>query len=367
MEFSAMYSRAILRNGTAIGAALIAVAGTLDAQRPASTRQRDTAVVVRVFGPGGIPLDSIRSLFKEYDREQIGSQRWIVLRGRIDSLFHAPMLANGTAMFRGVFANTESNRQAWERLGWLGLNTQGPNKQVDLNGELFVTQFAYPLIVSVDPQSPAEKAGITAGDVLVAYNGIDVVNHEFNLNTLLKPESKVSVTVRRDGDAKEYALVVAKAPQRIIERRIAAGMSGDVMLGPGRVEVRDGMRRAVSPSVVTIPGEAIGRRLGSTSPMLAITTSGVFGANVSTVNSELARALNLRAGVLVNDVPEDSPAFRAGLRIGDIIFAVADQPVVSLTELRRALAAARERAVVLQVTSPNQKTRTVTVSVAPSP
>ena len=83
------------------------------------------------------------------------------------------------------------------------------------NGELRITQFAHPVIVTVDPQSPAEKAGIMAGDVLVAYNGVDVVNHEFNLTTLLRPDSRITVTVRRDGELKDYPLVVAKAPPRI--------------------------------------------------------------------------------------------------------------------------------------------------------
>jgi S1-C subfamily serine protease len=103
-----------------------------------------------------------------------------------------------------------------------------------------------------------------------------------------------------------------------------------------------------------------------------ITPNGVFGASVSTVSGELGRMLNLKAGVLVNDVPEDSPAFRAGLRTGDVITGVGDQPIVSLYELRqRVLLLSRARAIPLQVTSHNQKTRTVTVSVTspatPSP
>ena len=212
-----------------------------------------------------------------------------------------------------------------------------------------------------DPQSPAERAGITAGDVLVAYNGVDVVNHEFNLSTLLKPDSKVAVTVRREGEAKDFQLVVAKAPQRIIDRRLASEMP------PMRRDVVVGPRLAPTTKVLNVPSEGIPPRIFPASPLFVISSNGVFGASVSTVNTDLARALNLRAGVLVNEVPEDSPAFRAGLRTGDVIIGVADQPVVSLTELRRALAQTRERAVSLQVTSPNQKPRTVTISLVPSP
>jgi len=358
MDLKPMYERGRIRNGTAIAVALMAVAATLDAQRPATTRQRDSAVVLRLFAPG-MSLDSLQKLVQEIDHEQYGTQRWVMLRGQFDSLLRIPVTSN---MFvRGMLARGETSRQTLERLGWIGLNTQGPNRQMNLNGELFVTQFAYPLIVTVDPQSPAERAGITAGDVLVAYNGVDVVNHEFNLSTLLKPDSKVAVTVRREGEAKDFQLVVAKAPQRIIDRRLASEMP------PMRRDVVVGPRLAPTTKVLNVPSEGIPPRIFPASPLFVISSNGVFGASVSTVNTDLARALNLRAGVLVNEVPEDSPAFRAGLRTGDVIIGVADQPVVSLTELRRALAQTRERAVSLQVTSPNQKPRTVTISLVPSP
>ena len=38
----------------------------------------------------------------------------------------------------------------------------------------FIQYFAYPSIIAVDPESPAQRAGIVTGDVLIAYNGLDV-------------------------------------------------------------------------------------------------------------------------------------------------------------------------------------------------
>jgi len=358
MELMSMYCRGGIRNG-AIAAALVACAGTLDAQQPASAR-RDSGVVVRLFAPNAISLDSLRALIQEFDHERIGTQRWVALSGRLDSLVRIAV-APGSNVFARRMLDAEAGRQAWDRLGWIGLSTQGPNRQLNVNGELYVTQFAHPLIVTVDPQSPAERAGILAGDVLVAYNGLDVVNREFNLTTLLKPDSKVTVTVRRDGEPKDYSLVVAKAPRRIRERR-----AFEAVPPAGAAELPDGPRRVSAGQIITLPS---GRGFASTlvpGSILMITSNGVLGASVSPVNSELARALNLRAGILLNDVPEDSPAFRAGLRIGDVITAVGDQPIISLSELRQRVAAlAREQAIALQVTSRNQKTRTVTVSLKP--
>jgi len=302
MALMSTYSRGQIRNGrgAAIAAALIAGAGALGAQQPATTRQRDS-VVLRVFAPN-MSLDSIRGLLKEFDREQYGTQRWITLTGRIDSLFNIPVGSNATVVVRGMLNGAEPSRPVPDRLGWLGFSTQGPNRKLEVNGELFVTQFEHPLIVTVDPQSPAEKAGIAAGDVLMAYNGVDVVNHDFNLTTLLKPESQIAVTVRRDGETKDYQLVVARMPRRIIDRLhaeaqpYAGGMTivrgGEMPDGPGTA--------ASSRPVFFVPREG---PFGGRGLSALITPNGVFGASVSTVSGELGRMLNLKAGVLVNDVP----------------------------------------------------------------
>ena len=362
-----MTTRGGIRTGVAVMAALVA-ASDLIAQRPATTRTRDS-IVVRVFGPG-LLADSLRLLVQEFEREQAGTQKGLVLRGRIDSLVGIPeALVRANAFVRGMLAGAEAGPATLDvRRGWLGLSTQGPSRQAHLlNGDVLVTHLAYPTIVSVDPQSPADKAGILAGDDLIAYNGIDVVNHEFSMNALLRPETKVNVTVRRDGETKDYQLTVAKAPMRIAVRRrdfeTMVQPSGGVRVG-GFDLPEPGQRGRV----VALPPEdrlMTGQTIGGT-PILMISGNGVLGASVSTVNAELARALNLRAGVLVNEVPEDSPAFRAGLRIGDVITVVQDRPVVSVSELREMLVRAHARAVALQVAR-NQKTRTLTVSLSPTP
>jgi len=359
MEFLSMLTRARIRNGTVVATALLAVSQALGAQRPASTRVRDS-LVFRLLSPN---IDSLHALIQEFDHEQAGTPRWHALKSRIDSLVRLPIRLNATSLVRGVLVGPQTGPQTWSRLGWIGLRTQAPNRQLSVNGELYVTQFAYPLIVAVDPQSPAEKAGIVAGDVLVAYNGADVVNHEFNLTTLLKPDAKLTVTVRRDGDAKDYQLVVARAPQQISDIR-----TFEALLPAGVVaELPDRPRPGSRMDITLRPEGGLGPAMAPASRLFVITPNGVLGANLSAVSAELGRVLNLRTGVLVNDVPEDSPAFRAGLRTGDVITAVGDQAVISLPDLRRALMTSRERAVPLQVTSRNQKTRTVTISLVPSP
>ncbi len=347
-------------------AGVLVAASTLAAQRPAPARPRDS-IVVRVLSPSMIVLDSLNVLMREFDREQAGTQRWLVLRGRIDSLVGMPGAFAGANIVRGVLA--EAGRVAAEaRRGSLGFSTQGPTLRAPgENGDLLITQLSHPTIVSVDPQSPAGRAGILAGDELVAYNGVDVVNHEFSLNALLKPDSKVTVTVSRDGETKNYQLTVAKAPARTAQRRIdfetftRPGIQGGAGVG-----AFGGQRVSAGNATIVLPGEAPSGVVAARVPLIMLSGNGVLGASVSTVSAELAKALNLRAGVLVTDAPEESPAFRVGLRAGDVITAVGEQPVVSLSQLREMLMGMRAHTVALQVAH-NQKTRIVTVGATPSP
>jgi serine protease Do len=84
--------------------------------------------------------------------------------------------------------------------------------------------------------------------------------------------------------------------------------------------------------------------------MLIISPNGVLGASVLTVGPALAKALGLETGVLMNDVPEDTPAWKSGLRTGDVIVNVSGQPVTSLNQLREMiLVRAAERAVPLRI------------------
>jgi serine protease Do len=71
----------------------------------------------------------------------------------------------------------------------------------------------------------------------------------------------------------------------------------------------------------------------------------------------------LEPGVLVNDVSDETPASRGGLRTGDVIVSVAGQTVTSLRALQEAVAirSAGERSIVLQVMR-DKRPHNVTVS-----
>jgi len=72
-------------------------------------------------------------------------------------------------------------------------------------------------------------------------------------------------------------------------------------------------------------------------------TRGYLGLGLTTITPELQRALHLQPaqGALVQEVPESTPAERAGLRPYDVIVAADDQPISSDEELTRFIASRR--------------------------
>jgi len=63
------------------------------------------------------------------------------------------------------------------------------------------------------------------------------------------------------------------------------------------------------------------------------------GARVTSMNPDLALYLGVREGVLVTEVTPGTPASDTGLRSGDVVLSVDDQPVAEVDHLRALLAA----------------------------
>ena len=102
--------------------------------------------------------------------------------------------------------------------GWIGINAEAPQQRIVRGDSAYIRYFGYPEIISVEPNSPAERVGITRGDQIVAYDGADVRDREINLTRLLQPTRRITVRVRRDGEEREFPIVVSTPPRRIIER-----------------------------------------------------------------------------------------------------------------------------------------------------
>lgn len=287
-------------------------------------------------------VDSIMVLFNSLERTPFGSPDWRALRAQIDSL--APTMTR-----MRVMAPPELLPK-----GWIGINAgMVPRHEMISDAGDVVRYLAYPAIVSVEPESPAQRAGIEPGDLLVAYNGVDVVDHDVNLTQLLVPEKKLLVTVRRDGEIKNYSVLVGKTPEHVAQRKI------ELNLGPGRGQLRiEGDEP--DDRVMVMPKAMFFASPGRIMAMPSM-PDGIFGARVSAVGVDLAKALKLPPGILVNDVTDESAAARSGLRAGDVIVAAEGQTIGSLAELQHVVAMHMpDRAVDLQVVR-ERKSRKITV------
>jgi membrane-associated protease RseP (regulator of RpoE activity) len=359
----------LARGATAamIAAAAVGTAGGQVASAgPVPQVVKDT-IVVRARDGSRIQLDSIRVLMRVFEGEPLSSMQSEQMARKLNAMAIAFKTAAAVAGGgqRIFIAGPDGIRQfgIFPAKGWIGLTTGGVHS--DWDDGRFVQYLDYPPIVSVERRGPAQLAGIVPGDTLVAYDGVDVVAHPINVMQLLTPDRKIAVTVRRDGENKALSLVVGRIPNTVFTQRVGPIWPDEF---PGFPESRGGSPG--DPRVGVVAGVPFGggdkvRRSSvwgaGGGPFFTFTDAGVFGASLSPVGPDLARAFKIEVGVLVNDVPDDTPASRAGLKAGDVIVSVGGQSVSSVADVRKAaMLRGENRSVVLQVVR-DKKTRAITV------
>jgi predicted metalloprotease with PDZ domain len=250
--------------------------------------------------------------------------------------------------------------------GWIGINAQGiqlPPRFRD--GEIYLRYMEYPKVLTVDANSPAARAGILKGDLLVAYDGEDLREREVNLTRLLVPLRQLRVTVDRSGERLDYPLVVAKAPQSLLVRRMESGLvQFDDSVSPPQVRAWAGARAgggaggrsgpaaggrgtmepmARGGRILVLPAEPFDsatRPVAPPRPMLFMRNDVLLGAQAVVVDAELGENFGVDAGVLLTHVMDVSPARNSGLRSGDVIVRANGEDITSLTQLRRIIASA---------------------------
>lgn len=164
------------------------------------------------------------------------------------------------------------------------------------------------LVRNVERGSPAERAGLEAGDIILRYEG-KPIERSSDLPRLVggtKPGTKASLGIWRKGVPKDLVVVVSEAEP-------------------------DRTARAAAPR--STPGAA---------------PSNFLGLVVSELSDERRNQLRLRGGVQVDAV--DGPAARAGVQAGDLILSINNQEIANLAQFNDVVAKLdRTRAVVALV------------------
>lgn len=177
--------------------------------------------------------------------------------------------------------------------GWLGVVIQDINK--DLAATFGLKDAKGILVSEVQKESPADKAGIKDGDVLVKMDGKELKNVTDLRNrvAMIAPDTKVDFEVIREGKERTIDVKIGKQPENF------------------------GQKQTTTPSQLFDQ----------------------FGLSLQNLTSELAERFGYEKGqgVIISDVKPGSPAQDAGLKAGFLIEEINKTPVKSIDDATKAL------------------------------
>lgn len=168
------------------------------------------------------------------------------------------------------------------RRPWVGIGVQ--NLTPELRKSFNLKEEVGVLISQVYKGSPAEKAGLDTGDIILEIDGVKVERGQDVVREVLKKKvgQKIQIVILRDGKRVEIPVTTAEMPSEPEKR------------APVRPEMK-----------------------------------GWFGLKVASVTTEIAKQLGLTKveGVVIEGVEPGSAAQMAGLRRGDVILEVNRQTI----------------------------------------
>jgi serine protease Do len=199
------------------------------------------------------------------------------------------------------------------------------------------------VVTQVLEGTPAEKAGLKLGDVIVEYNGHSVESWEqfrglIQDSTAGKP---VKLLISRNGA--EQTLTAVPINHRVVM------MPGEEMPWP--------MIAAAPPSTPVMPAMP---EIPHFQTVFTIGSLGILGEELSG-ETQFAEFFGVKDGLLIKSVSPNSVGERAGIKAGDVLLKFDDRSVTSARELQRALRAETKPSFPLTVIR-NRKETVLTVT-----
>ena len=238
--------------------------------------------------------------------------------------------------------------------GWLGITFSGDImfKPTPGGGKDLMVFAEYPTIESVEWASPAQKARVKQGDILISIDGSDLTKGSASFRELLVPGKRLDLKLKRGASTINCTLVVEQRPDSwapmppmppAAKRPPRPGEAPEAPEAPEPPDAEGWAPRmpqfprvVVTPSVPGDPSSAMNIRVTYDEMTLA-------GAHVQRF-AALKDYFGVDSGLLVLSVVGGTPAADAGLRDGDVIISAGGRPVASPMQLSRALEYARSRA-----------------------
>ncbi|MCD9185993.1 MAG: PDZ domain-containing protein [Pyrinomonadaceae bacterium] len=209
-------------------------------------------------------------------------------------------------------------------------------------------------VEKVVENSPAADAGIQNGDVIIRFNGEEVTGTRklSRLIAEIAPDHQAKITVLRNGTEREFTVTIGKREMPEL------GENGAILQGFPQMSEMPLSRIPLSPNMTLPPMDEDGNVL-----ILRNGESRQIGVSVTQLTKQLAENFGVSGGrgLLIENVRENSPAAKAGLKAGDVIVEADGKEVKNSLELIRALNAKKEGDVSLTIVrEKNRQTINVT-------
>ncbi|MBU0676149.1 MAG: DegQ family serine endoprotease [Proteobacteria bacterium] len=201
--------------------------------------------------------------------------------------------------------------------GWLGVMIQ--HVTADLARQFGLERPMGALVGEVVKDSPADKAGLKQGDIIIEYMGREVTQMSLlpSLVAQTPVDTKADLVIIRKGQKEKTAVTIGK----LDEEQITADGSSST---------------------------SVDRKLGLT---------------VQELTPELAKSFSLteEEGLLISNVAPDSPAAEAGIKRGEIVLEINQTPVRDLTQFKEILEGLKEDGSILFLLKRDDHARYVVV------
>ncbi len=225
-----------------------------------------------------------------------------------------------TALAKPVIAQLKS--QGHVVRGWLGVKIQEVTDEVAESVGLDKARGA--LVMDVGSGSPAEKAGLKTGDIVIGFNGKDIKEMRFLPRMVAETAigSSATLTYWRDGKQHDVKVTIGKLDDEE-EQPVKTGKDKGEKDKPGKGET-------------------------------------VLGMELVPLNSALRQnfSINKNAdGLVVVGLASGSEAARRGIRTGDLLVAVNNTPVKSVADMQKQVDSAKKlgrKFVLVTVTRANE-------------
>jgi len=220
-------------------------------------------------------------------------------------------------MAKNVFAQLKDHGKVTR--GWLGVMIQ--QVTTDLAENFGLERPIGALVGQVIPDSPADKAGIKAGDVIIEYNGKEISQMSMLPAMVANTDvgSKADVVIIRDAEKQNITVEIGKLEDE--EPVVADAETG---------------------------------------------TSKKLGITVQELTPKLAESLGIEEtqGLIVTDINSGSAAAAAGILRGDLILEINREKIENIEQYKKAMRTAQEKKNLLLLIKREEHTRFVVIDLS---